>query len=85
MPICMRTTLDLDDQLLRKARHLAGESRRTLTAVVEDALRLLVLKPKTGGQKTGTIRLTTFKGQGLHTGVDLDSNASLHDHMDGIR
>jgi len=35
----MKTTLNLDDELLRRAKQLAAERRTTLTAVVEDALR----------------------------------------------
>lgn len=39
MITCMRTTLVLDDQLLRQARRRAAERNATLSAVVNDALR----------------------------------------------
>ena len=39
MLICMRTTLNLDDHLMHKARLAAIDRRTSLTAVIEDALR----------------------------------------------
>lgn len=44
----MKTTLNLDDQLLRKAKQCAAREGITLTAFVDDALRakLLLEKPK---------------------------------------
>ncbi len=36
----MKTTLNLDDQLLERAKRRAAERGTTLTAVVEDALRV---------------------------------------------
>src|SRR5438477_407916 len=39
MLLCMRTTLDIDDQLLTQAKLLACGAGKTLTAVIEDALR----------------------------------------------
>ena len=39
MLIHMRTTLVLDDQLLRQAKRQAAERNTTLSAVVNDALR----------------------------------------------
>jgi hypothetical protein len=35
----MKTTLELDDRLLERAKRLAAENGTTLRAVVEDALR----------------------------------------------
>ena len=34
----MRTTINLDDQLLADAKRLAQQSGKTLTAIIEDAL-----------------------------------------------
>ena len=39
MLICMRTTLVLDDELVRQAKHRAAEGRLTLSDVVNQALR----------------------------------------------
>lgn len=42
MLFCMRTTLDLEDDLMIRAKHLAVEKRTTLTALMEAALRDLL-------------------------------------------
>jgi hypothetical protein len=39
MLFCMRTTLDIDDTLHRRAKELAARTGRSLTSVIEDALR----------------------------------------------
>jgi len=42
MLICMRTTLNLNDDLVRRAKQRATAEDRTLTSVIEDALRRLL-------------------------------------------
>lgn len=79
----MRTTFRLNDDLLRAAKEEAARSGRTLTAVVESALRLLLAqRPK--ASRARPLRLTTFKGGGLRPGVDLDDGVALRDLMDGL-
>ena len=39
MLVCMRTTLQLDDELVVQAKIRAARSGRTLSQVIEDALR----------------------------------------------
>jgi hypothetical protein len=78
----MRTTIRLDDQLLDEAKRLALESGRTLTAVVEDALREVVARRKEA-PKADKTRLITDGGKGLRPGVCLDNNADLLDIMEG--
>ncbi|MBM3354272.1 MAG: DUF2191 domain-containing protein [Betaproteobacteria bacterium] len=77
----MRTTVRLDDHLLAQAKARAAETGRTLTAVLEDALRASLARsaPVT---RTTRIRLTTVKGGGVRRGVDLDDSAALLDLMD---
>jgi predicted transcriptional regulator len=79
----MRTTIRLDDDLLRRAKRAAAERGTTLTAVIEDALRR-ALAPATG-QPRSRVELPTFRGDGLQAGVDLDDTASLLDLMDERR
>jgi hypothetical protein len=77
----MRTTVRLDDALLRAAKAEAARSGRSLTRVIEDALReALRRRPKKGAR--APVRLTTVAGQGLCPGVDLDDSAALLDLMD---
>lgn len=80
----MRTTLRLDDALLREAKRRAADSGRTLTALFEEALREKLLRRPLPG-KVGRVRLPSFRGKGLQPGVDLDDTAALLDLMDGRR
>ena len=79
----MRTTIRLDDQLLAQAKRVAHATGRTLTAVIEDALRA-ALAQRRSGPKRGRVRLPTFNGGGLLPGVDLDDSASLLDAMERV-
>jgi hypothetical protein len=45
MIICMRTTLVLDDALLRQAKHRAAERNLTVSDVVNEALRDALGRP----------------------------------------
>ena len=74
----MRTTIRLDDALLTETKKLAAESRRTLTAVIEDALRE-VLARRRHPKPSSRVKFTTFDGRGLRPGVDLDNSAGLLD------
>ncbi len=71
----MRTTIRLDDQLLKEAKQLAADTDQTLTAVIEDALRERLARQKQVGRQP--VSLTVFAGQGLQPGVDLDDSAAL--------
>jgi hypothetical protein len=83
MLICMRTTLNLDDHLLIEAKRLAAERGTTLTAVMEDALRIVVRRGDRAEQRRRA-RLPTFgvPGEGFMPGVDISDNAGLRELMD---
>lgn len=72
----MRTTVTIDDELLRRARVLAVESGRSLGAIVEDALRVHLTVRRAGGSLPD-IDFPTVGGSGLQPGVDLDDKDSL--------
>jgi hypothetical protein len=72
----MRSTIRLDDQLLRSAKRLAHDTGKSLTAVIEDALRQ-ILSRRTVKQPSKPVKLTTVSGRGVRHGVDLDDSASL--------
>ncbi len=76
----MRTTIRVDDELLREARQLAARSGRTLTAVFEDALRETLNRQRHAAART--VDFPTFRGKGLRPGVDLDDSAALIELMD---
>lgn len=71
----MRTTIRLDDELLTAAKAAAVRSGRTLTAVIEDALREALARPA-GRTLPEAVSLPTFAGR-PQPGVDLDDSAAL--------
>lgn len=77
----MRTTVRLDEHLLAQAKKYAAESGRTLTSLIEDALREAVARRQTPATHK-PVRLRTVRGDGLRPGVDLDDTASLLDLME---
>ncbi len=77
----MRTTLRLDDRLLADVKKLAIDTGRTFAQVVEDALRLS-LAQRGERKPRKQFKLHTCGGKGLQPGVDLSSNAAMHDLMD---
>ena len=76
----MRTTIRLDDQLLKEAKGAAVASGRTLAELVEGALREMLAR-RQAGLRRERVPLRTFKGKGLRPGVDLDDSASLLELM----
>lgn len=81
MILCMRTTIQLDDQLLAEAKKYAAETGRSLKSLIESGLRESLARRHNEAPKQA-IQLRTFKGDGLQPGVDLDDGASLLDMMD---
>jgi predicted transcriptional regulator len=78
----MRTTIRLDDDLLASAKAHAARTGRTLTALIEDALRAALARG-TMPSRHGRIGLPTYGSGGVQPGVDLDDSAGLLDLMEG--
>jgi hypothetical protein len=77
-----RTTVRLPKELLRRAKRKAADEGRTLTALIEDGLRLVVAE----GQKAKTVkrvlpRYSTATG-GPMPGVDISDSAALQEMED---
>lgn len=72
----MRTTIRLDEDLLAQVKQTAAGSGRTMTSVIEDALREMLARQRTTEERA-PVRLTTASGGGLQPGVDLDDSAGL--------
>jgi len=77
----MRTTVRLDDRLLRQLKEHAARSGRTLTAVIDEALRQFLARGD-GRKDLPPFRVSTFKGR-LRPDVDLDDSAALLELMEG--
>lgn len=76
----MRTTIDLNDELLRAVKREAATEQITLRAVVERALRTYLARPtKSAGY---ALKWRTERGR-LQPGVKLDDRDALFDLMEG--
>lgn len=75
----MRTTVTIDDRLLKQAKLAATRSGRSLSDLVDDGLRLVLARPPSVATD---IDLPTFGGSGVRPGVDLDDKAALLDVLD---
>jgi len=80
MFFCMRTTLDLDDELMRAVKRRAADTGRTLTSLIESALRDLLRRE---AEAPGSYRLEwpVVEGRAL-PGVDITDRDALYDRMD---
>ena len=78
----MKTTLDIDDELLVKAKALSARERTSLTALIEEGLRLR-LRRRRNVTPAKTRALAIYRGSGgLAPGVDPLTNRSLLDAAD---
>lgn len=76
----MRTTVSIDDDLLRQAKVRAAEEGRTLSDIVNESLRERFVRRAA----VEPWKPVTFRGNGVRPGVDLTNNAALLDLMDGL-
>ncbi len=78
----MKTTLDLNDQLLASAKALAAQQRTSLTRLIEEGLQLR-LRASTAEPPSTRKRLPVFHGRGgLVAGVDPRSNKAMLGALD---
>lgn len=76
----MRTTVAIDDQLLRLAKLRAHERHQTLGEFVQSAIQHYLTVSASGGKEA---QVPIFaKGTGLVPGVDASSNRGLLDALD---
>ena len=77
MLLAMKTTLDINTQLLADAKALAAQQRTSLTRLIEEGLQLR-LRAQVATPPRGKLRLPVFKGRGgLVAGVDPLSNKAM--------
>jgi hypothetical protein len=76
----VRTTITIDDALYRRLKARAAASGRTVSGLVEDAVRQALVAR--GREPAALPPLPVFGGGGVLPGVDLTSNAALREHMD---
>ena len=79
MLICMRTTVDLNDELYRRLKKRAADEGVPLREIIESALRGFLRGDRNRG-KAYRLRWRTEKGK-LRPGVRLDDRSALFDLM----
>lgn len=75
----MRTTLDLDDRVLRQAKRRALEQGKTLTFFIEQAIRFQLAEA--AHLPAFRLNLLTKKGE-ARPEVDWDDRESIYEHME---
>lgn len=78
----MRTTLNLDDQLMRRIKKRAAETGQTITRVIETALRESLLRAEAPRRPRYRLRWVTVRGRAVPP-VDLADRDSLYERMEG--
>lgn len=76
----MRTTVSVDDDVLRLAKRRAAEEGRTLGEVITEALRERLAR-QPAGERERYSAVTAGQG-GTLPGVDITDNAAVRDLMD---
>ncbi len=75
----MKTTLDINDELLVRAKAVSAREKKSLTALIEEGLRLRLRRRLVGGVNARRT-LPVYQGKGgLAKGIDPTSNRSMLD------
>ena len=77
----MRTTLTIDADVLSAFKRVAADTHRTLSGVIEDALREQLARLRARGETSGA-DLPVVRGGAVLPGVDLTSNAAMQRLLD---
>jgi hypothetical protein len=80
----MRTTVRLEDTLLDQAKREAQRREETLTALIEQGLRLVLAQSNPSKPRKRVTLPVCRAGGGTLPGVDLNDSSSLLDIMDGF-
>jgi hypothetical protein len=74
----MKTTLNIDDSLMERLKRESARQGRTMSELVESALRLLFQTPR---QRPDLLPLPSFSSGGAR--VDITNRAALYEAMEG--
>jgi hypothetical protein len=81
----MRTTISIQDSLLKEAKRQAAKDNCSLGDIVNDALRARLVEDSRLHESVAEDRpLRTYGRSGLRRGIDLDDNAALSEAMDEL-
>jgi len=79
--LIVRTTLTVEAEVLSEYKRFAADTHRTLSGVIEDALREQLARRRALGATSGA-DLPVVRGGALLPGVDLASNAAVQRLLD---
>ncbi|WP_337060099.1 ribbon-helix-helix domain-containing protein [Kineococcus sp. G2] len=80
----MRTTINLPDELYRDVRVRAAEQGRTVTSLIEEALRRSLAQPAPPASPAYRVRPLPPSPSGARSPeIDYDDNSALLDAMEG--
>jgi hypothetical protein len=77
----MKTTLDLRDDLLSKAKEQAAKEQISLTRMIEEGLTIRLRRRRSGRRQLKPLPVSRHTG-GLRQGIDSRSVKSLFDAAD---
>jgi hypothetical protein len=75
----MKTTIDISENLLNRAKELARKEKTTLKELTEEGLQLVL--SRRGRSSSGKIKPIVFQGQGLSPAFRGKSWAELRDEI----
>ena len=76
----MRTTIRINDELLKQAKKQAADEGRTLTSLVEDGLAQILAQPKAKRRERVELPVSKATG-GVMPGIDLNRSSDLEEGM----
>ena len=77
-----RTTVRLPDDLIRRAKRKASAEGRSLTALIEEGLRRVLIERSPGAKAARVSLPVSSAGGGLMPGIDLNDTAALQEMDD---
>ncbi len=78
----MRTTIDIHDELLDRAKRFAASCNKRLADVVNDALQEALSRAEQSTGEPQPFHLATYGDGGVMPGIDLSDNGSIQDALD---
>ncbi len=79
----MRTTVRLEEALINQAKREAERRGETLTALIEQGLRLVLAQSRSRHPRERVNLPVSEAGGGVLPGIDLNDSAALLDIMEG--
>jgi len=76
----MRTTVRINDDLLKRAKKRAANEGRTLTSLIEEGLAVILSRPKPIRRDRVKLPVSSASG-GVLPGVDLNRSCELEEVM----